>query len=47
VTERNIQLTIGDIRKRSPVISDLEKKGQVRIVGALYDMNTGAIAFLD
>lgn len=47
VTERNVQLTIEDIRKRSPVISDLEQKGQVKIVGALYDMATGAIAFLN
>ena len=47
VTERNIELTIKDIRKRSPVINDLEREGKVKIVGALYDMKTGAIAFLD
>ena len=47
VTERNIELTIKDIRKRSPVIADLERKGKVKIVGALYDMKTGSIAFLD
>jgi len=47
VTERNIELTIKDIRKRSPVINDLEREGKVKIVGALYDMKTGTIAFLD
>ena len=47
VTERNIQLSIEDIRKRSPVIKDLEKKGQVKITGALYDMSSGAVTFID
>ena len=47
VTKRNVELTIKDIRKRSPVINDLEQEGKVKIVGALYDMKTGAIAFLD
>ena len=47
VTERNIQLSIEDIRKRSPVIEDLEQKGQVKVVGALYDMSSGAVAFID
>jgi len=47
VTERNVQLSIEDIRKRSPVIADLENKGQVKIVGALYDMETGAVTFFN
>jgi carbonic anhydrase len=47
VTERNIELTIKDIRKRSPVIDNLEQEGKVKIVGAVYDMETGAITFLD
>jgi len=47
VTQRNVQLTIEDIRERSPVIADLEKKGQVKIVGALYDMTSGTVEFID
>ena len=47
VTERNVQLTIEDIRKRSPVVADLEKKGKVKIVGSLYDMTTGTVEFID
>ncbi len=47
VTQRNIEISIADIRMRSAVISDLEKEGQVKIVGALYDMATGEIAFID
>ncbi len=47
VTVRNIEISIEDIRKRSPVIENLEKEGKVKIAGALYDMKTGAITFLD
>ena len=47
VTEQNIQLTIDDIRKRSHVIRDLEQKGQVKMVGALYDMSSGTVEFID
>ncbi|MEP4147624.1 MAG: carbonic anhydrase family protein [Halioglobus sp.] len=47
VTERNVQLSIEDIRKRSPIIADLEKKGEVKIVGALYDMASGAVEFIN
>ncbi|MEP1469519.1 MAG: carbonic anhydrase family protein [Halieaceae bacterium] len=47
VTERNVQLSIEDIRERSPIVADLEKKGEVKIVGALYDMGTGKVNFID
>ena len=38
---------VEDIRKRSPVLKDLENAGEIKIVGALYDMDTGEIDFLD
>jgi carbonic anhydrase len=47
VTVRNIEISIEDIRKRSPVIDKLEQEGKVKIAGALYDMKTGAITFID
>jgi carbonic anhydrase len=47
VTQRNVQLTIEDIRERSPVIANLEKKNLVKIVGALYDMTSGTVEFID
>lgn len=47
VTERNVQLTMEDIRERSPIVADLEKKGEVKIVGAVYDMTGGTVEFID
>ena len=45
VARTNINLTIADIRKNSKVIADLEKAGTIKIVGAYYDLKTGAVEF--
>ena len=47
VAEQNVRITIQDIRKRSPVLAAMEKAGEIKIAGALYDMDTGVIDFLD
>ena len=47
VTEKNIRLTMDDIRQRSEIMSALEQEGQLKIVGALYDMHTGNVDFLN
>lgn len=45
VTELNVELTIDRIRQESPLLSDLEAKGQIKIVGGLYDVETGLVQF--
>jgi carbonic anhydrase len=47
VTEKNIRLSMDDIRERSPIMHTMENDGQIKIVGALYDMETGAVKFID
>ncbi len=47
MTEKNVRLTIDDIRQRSPILKEMEEQGQLKIVGALYDMDTGAVEFFD
>ena len=46
VTEQNVRLTIQDIRKHSPILNEMEKNGQIKIVGGIYEMNTGQVSFL-
>src|SRR5262249_51960098 len=41
VARTNVTLTLGNIRRRSPILEDLEKKGSIQIVGAMYDLSTG------
>jgi carbonic anhydrase len=47
VASTNVTLSVADIRRRSPVLEDLEKKGSLKIVGAMYDLATGTATFLD
>lgn len=47
VCERNVTDSIAAIRQRSPVLAALEQRGAIRIVGAIYDMDTGQVSFLD
>lgn len=46
VARTNVTLTIADIRKNSPVLAELESKGTIKIVGAMYDLETAALNFL-
>jgi len=36
-----------NILERSPVIREMVDEGEVRIVGAMYSMKTGAVEFYD
>ena len=45
VAKTNVELTLDNIRRRSPVLADLEKKGSIKITGAMYDLATGAVEF--
>ncbi len=46
VTQKNVELTINKIRNQSKVISDLEKEGKVKFIGAIYNIATGKVDFL-
>jgi carbonic anhydrase len=46
VARTNVVLALDDIRRRSPVLADLEKKGSIQIAGAMYDLATGMVEFL-
>jgi len=46
VARTNVLLGLDGIRRRSPILSDLEKKGTIQIVGGMYDLATGSVEFL-
>ncbi|HUN87661.1 MAG TPA: carbonic anhydrase family protein [Terriglobales bacterium] len=46
VARTNVVLAQGDIRRRSSILEDLEKKGNISIVGAMYELTTGKVEFL-
>ena len=47
VTELNVRLTTERIRRDSPIIKALEDQGRLRIVGAMHNISTGRVEFLD
>lgn len=47
VTKQNVRDAIHNIRTQSPVLVDLEKQGDLKLVGAVYNMDSGAVEFLD
>jgi len=44
--KKNVELTIADILRESPVINELVKQGAVKIVGAFYDLTSGKVIFI-
>jgi carbonic anhydrase len=46
VARTNVALGLKHIRRRSPILADLEQKQTILLVGAMYDLATGAVEFL-
>jgi carbonic anhydrase len=46
VAQTNVVLGLAEIRRRSPILQELENKGNIKIVGAMYDLTTGAVQFV-
>jgi carbonic anhydrase len=46
VARKNVELTVAEIRRRSPVLSELDTSGGMKIVGAMYDLDTALLEFL-
>jgi len=46
VAVQNVQVSIDQMRKESAILSEMEKEGQIKIVGAIYDVSNGQVAFI-
>jgi len=46
VARTNVLLGIETLRRRSPILADLEKKKALLVIGAMYDLTTGAVEFV-
>lgn len=45
VARKNVELTIANIRKDSPVLAGMESSGAIKIAGAMYNLQTGVVDF--
>jgi carbonic anhydrase len=46
VAAKNVELTIQRIRKESPVLLDMEEMGDIKILGAMYSVESGEVEFI-
>jgi carbonic anhydrase len=45
VARKNVEMTMANIRKDSPVLAELESNGAIKIAGAMYNLETGVVDF--
>jgi carbonic anhydrase len=46
VGHNNVNLMVKEIREKSPILKEMEDKGEIKIIGAYYDLHTGKVDFL-
>lgn len=46
VVENNVKLTIQRIREKSPILKEMEEKGEIKIVGGVYSISSGKVSLL-
>jgi carbonic anhydrase len=42
----NVEMTVQNIRSKSKVLAEMETKGEIKIVGAMYNIENGELTFL-
>ncbi len=45
VSAANVKATVQNIRDKSPVLKEMEDKGEIKIIGAMYDVKTGRVSW--
>jgi carbonic anhydrase len=45
VCDENVRMAIAGIRRSSPILREMEQKGEIKIIGAVYDMRSGKVNF--
>ena len=45
VAEKNVEMTISEIRSASSVLNEMEKNGEIKIIGGIYDIVSGLVNF--
>jgi carbonic anhydrase len=47
VSEANVRLVMKEIPERSPILREMIDKGEIKLVGGMYDLSTGKVQFYD
>ena len=46
VAVKNVEMALDNIRNQSVILKEMEQKGEIAIVGAMYDLSDGKVSFL-
>jgi carbonic anhydrase len=46
VAHTNVALALAEIHRRSPILEDPEKKGSIKMSGAMYNLSNGMVDFI-
>jgi len=47
VADENVKMTIQEIRNKSEILSEMEKSGEIKIIGGMYDLSNGKVTFFE
>ena len=47
VAEKNVHMTIKNLRQASPILAEMEKNGDIMICGGMYSVSTGEVKFYE
>nr|WP_255696574.1 carbonic anhydrase [Solitalea lacus] len=47
VCEENVKTAIDQIKTQSHILNEMEQKGEIKIIGGIYDMTTGKVHFME
>jgi carbonic anhydrase len=47
VTVNNVFITVQKIKELSSILNELEQTKQIKIIGGLYDIDTGQVIFYE
>lgn len=47
VTEANVRYQMRQVREKSPILKEMIEKGEIALVGGVYDISTGEVKFFD
>ncbi len=47
VSNKNVMLNVEKTLAQSPILAEMQEKGEIKIVGATYDLSTGQVTFFE
>ncbi len=47
ITKTNVQNSMREIRRQSPILDKMIANGEIKLIGGVYDMNTGQIEYIN